>query len=362
MIFCFLVGVVLSVVGFTRPIVIKFSYVKFMWTEAVLVAFSSFLCAFLFEYVVLTKLAVTLDEYTGTFAITMLKSALSNGFLIPFFSALISLLFGFVVESLNLDYHKLYSKLVAKVCFSAIIFPASFKMLFILYKEYSAHGGEINNQILNRIIIWLITAVGIWFGFGCKCDGRINAENKKRMDCKNDISIKEYLGFWVPIVISLVVCVLCLFFMDSIYIATFAQKFTIPITASFSLGFLITVFVLKAFLNPGEWLSKINFYSKFRTSQIKKNKKFRFGKMRCELGVDSLHIEKTNVQYPGHEDDKEFIKIFGEDNIDYNNGKDEILKKLLERREKQNKYIADAFKGSRNEKADSLLVPLDSGN
>ena len=102
------------------------------------------------------------------------------------------------------------------------------------------------------------------------------------MDCKNDISIKEYLGFWVPIVISLVVCMLCLFFMDSIYIATFAQKFTIPITASFSLGFLITVFVLKAFLNPGEWLSKINFYSKFRTSQIKKNKKFRFGKMRCE--------------------------------------------------------------------------------
>ena len=51
-----------------------------------------------------------------------------------------------------------------------------------------------------------------------------------------------------------------------------------------------------------------------------------------------------------------------EDNIDYNNSKDEILKKLLERREKQNKYIADAFKGSRNEKADSLLVPLDSGN
>ena len=339
-IFSFAVAIGLNIYGVKRSIEIKFSYSWDSWVNPILLSFAGVCCVFLLECILSNFLLnnFKFESIIGKFA----KLFIANGLGILIFSVILSRIFEIMVEKLNLDYFEFYSDLIAKVCFSVLVLAVCFAFM------YKLKDMEVNYEFwMNRVWMWLITVLGTWFGFGFGCKGRIERENKIRRNLFELNVKKNIIKFWIPIIWPLIVCILILFLIcvcDEETIIVF-EKYILYVTLIFVSVGLITLGVCRSVYNPSEDKSKNNFYKLINKSKKNKIVYKYFGRNRCHIENGFLNIDEISIIYPGHENDEDFVNLFGKiDDYEINTSNyDETLDFLKKRNENQNEYIKKAY-------------------
>lgn len=215
-----IIGVALTTIGRRKTFVIKFSYSPLDWAEPILMVFVLFSIFFVLEVATVNWFASKCSGMSTT--LTLCSKFLDNGLLVPLISLGLSIIFEKMVEGFNLDYLEYYNDKIAKICFSTIVFSWCVVLLAVAWPKMDLMSIE-EEIILNRILMWLLTIVGTWFGFGFKCKGRIEKEKKKRNSILKDVDYRKIIGFWLPIVIPLIVCVGILVFV--VFFSDQAEKF-----------------------------------------------------------------------------------------------------------------------------------------
>ena len=350
-------GVIVSVIGGKQPVRIKFSYSPLDWTTPIFLMFVSFPIVFLIEYSISNLISSLIGD--SFWIMIIIAKFFDNGLLVPIFSILLSSLFEKMVEKMNLDYLPYYDDLISKVCFTIIIFSWSIAILFQTVDGNTLVNAE-NMGIINKVLMWMVTVIGTWLGFGFGCKGRTANENKERNNVKKKIDRKCYVKFWLPIMIPLVCCILLLIFM---LVATDEmekyENYLLILTIAFAVPGFVGGIVFKNINNPSIKKSKKNFYKLIRMYENGEITTKNFGRNKYHIEGGTLCIESINVEYVNHEDDENFNRLFNKysEPIDTNNY-DSLLCFLEERNKEQNEYIRRGFENCVEEMRKSKLIHI----
>lgn len=351
-------GIALCVYSIRTPIVIKFSYSWSTWAEPIFIGFSLLLLAFVLEYIFSSAIIQISDEQTliGFW----LHVLFENGLLIPFLCAGLSFIFEKMIERLNIDYFEYYSDFIAKVCFTVLDVASCISMLIMAQKANVPLGRDYY-FFACRVVMWFLTAVGIWIGFGFGCKGRIEQENNKRNRLLVKRSKNEWVKFAIPVAWPLLVClillaIICCF--DVQEVIRYENFFFVFLLVFVVTGF-VTMFICKRIYNPNEQRSTDDFYILVEKYRNGKSISKRFGRNKYHIEGDMLIIEKINIHYPGHEQEEKFVELFNEKsiNIDYGN-LDSMLNFLKKRRDEQSNYIMAGYKNCVEEQKRKRLTPI----
>lgn len=321
------------------PIEIKYDYSKSDWIIPIGFIVFSFLVAFGIDLGI-TSFCDSLD--TNNTVILWFVLFIKNGFLYPVLCVGMSVAFGHFIESFNLDYLELYSVFVPKFCFTVLIMCSCIKMLYII----NCGGSSFleTEDFNNRILMWLITVIGIWFGFGFRCEGRIVREKNKMLrknmyNCiKTDAYIRRnYIDFWGPIIVCLIFGGLVIFFADVYEIISYM---IFIMALSFVFAALLSIFKYKIIYNPALFISK----KSLKRLINNKTKEIHFERLICEKDGNYIKVHRTPVIYANHEKDDDFIKLFDEFDVEiYKKNKaidyEKIVSELVEKIHKQDNYI-----------------------
>ena len=232
----------------------------------------------------------------------------------------------FSVKRLKLDRSDLFSPQVGKVCILMTLPLIIIRMLIIVFDS-------ANEFIINRLIMWVITIMGIWVGFNF--EENIH-RNKERFNLLKIIRDKKTLHFWLPIILIVFVLIILVYTIDT----TFVNNAFIISIPSFMISSILMCMLYKKMYNPSEKdsikkLTKVyNEYEQNNHISSKTN----FGWMVYYLKDKRIYLEKINIKYDGHEEEKEFKDLF--DSYDFEFESYEELKRYLsDRRKKQLDYI-----------------------
>lgn len=342
------VAIVVSGIAYKkRRLVIRFTYLPIDWILPV----SYSIITFLVLYVVEVLVSLILPDILP-FKHIILDKVFENGLLVPIICVCMSLVFEKTVESLNLDYLDYYSEKVSKVCLSFVVSAVS---IAIIVKAICMGSDDIgiNEILIGRSLMWMITVIGTSLGLGFRCLGRIE-KNNRRIRRINQIGNKSgEIKFWASIII-------CTIFCAAIPLLTLFEKveriimvLAIPV-GIFALVGIISLVILKNIYMPNEKRSEDIFHKYIE--QIKSNKSNgkhkRCGRTEYEIKGNKLIFYGNNIQYEGHENDEEFCELFKykEENILTDNY-EEILDIIKNRSKKQKDYIDKGFANCVDEKA-----------
>ena len=349
----FILGIALSIYGVKRKIEIKFSYSKVAWIEPVMGAVLSFLIAFIIELIVgwYFNNSFNSDKYQ----MFLVKKFFENGLLIPILSIGISFVFEKNVESLNLDYSDLYTDKVSKLVFSVIIILSCIKIVMIAKFSY----GMEYEFVINRVLMWLLTVIGTWIGFGFNCEGRIEKENKIRRRIRRNVNAKERLSFWFPVILSLFIGVIIFFLSDNVLCDKKIIRLSLIFACSFLISGLITLAISTRLYKPSEKASIKDFYKAFNAYKNNKQIEKHFGLMSYSItNENNLLIKSVDIKYPNHEEDKEFKRLFGEEQHFFGSI-DEARNYLIVRNKEQTEFIRKAFDKCIYEEKERLIEPFE---
>lgn len=356
---CFLLGVCVSIVVIRKPIVIRFKVNSLDWCMPILVMFVMFSIAFILETALndIVQMHVKSDEEI----VRIICKLIDGGIIVPFISYILSWAFGRLVEKMDLDISEAYSEVLSKITFSVIILVHCFCFFLVIHNEYSIDDASVQSMI-NRIVIWSISVVGIWMSIGDNCEGRIQRYKNELKDSKKVFKGSEATSYYV-------IFGLFLFFVSAVYIlsymnieeSVFILEIIMNVIWYFAIGSMLILFGAIWFTKP----------SKKRSDKILKRLIKRYNhKEETVLGVKkryenvSFCITKDNEQfkikifdrpviYIGKEEEIE--NLFGEksysiEQIEYGLMRD-VLEKVVKDR---NEYIRIAFEECRNSKRKEL--------
>ncbi len=306
-----------------KPIEIKFEYSWMSWVGPILLSYALFLAAVLIEYVFSKMICNRINAETqGGFWV---KVIFENGVLIPVLCFGLSVVFGMLVKTSDLDYMDFYSDMLVKICFTV------FGVVGCIILFVKAHDAGIEYSgdtfLAGRVVMWLLAIVSIWLYFGRGCESRavslrkelvslnemdsINSKSVNKLE-SGTLSIKAKVRQWGPFVWPIAFCVIIT--LLTLFEGNGIKKLELLFCTVMLAVSIIAVFVMlifKRILNPSEKNSEKDFdkvvdvYNKHNRSITK-----RFGINRYHFENGKLIVEKCNVKYAGHENDKEFIELF----------------------------------------------------
>lgn len=324
--------------GATRTLKIEFEYSPLNWILVTFFALLSVLLAFVLDLVFSQWICNLIGEKSGY--LHLIKKFLENGLLIPFLSALVSYLFKIKVESLHMQYLKLYSETVPKVCFSVLVVSFCIVVQFLIIPHSEGNQAQVEFW-LNRILMWIITVIGTWVGFGFACKESTEIDNQLIRDNNNGIFWREKIKFWIPILAALMFCDVILFVAASKLAGVFAVIVTV-FAFAFLVSGLLSAFFIKRKINPSPRRS-LKLFLKARNNLgegIPANGQY--GRVQYELFENELRIKPREVIYEGHQDDEAFKALFGGPTIKFNDFR-EAFEKLEELDKAQKEYIQKGF-------------------
>ncbi len=330
-------GVFLCVYGSNKPLKIKVPYTPFDWFIPVFTSFPWVVTAFIVEYII-SVIVVPINVDKATAGYFFIK-AYENGLFIPLLSVGVSWLFYNSVKSLNLQYHPLYSDKVPKVCFTVIVISFCVILIFGMLPKYEMSGIEYDLMV-NRVLMWALTVVGTWIGFGFGCKSKEEKDNEFIGEDNDGITLKDKLKFNTPILAALVVCIIVMV----LYVLGCFFEFLV-ILVSFSSTFLLfgsmVLLIIRSKRDPSESRSKRIFAKAKNNHKQSGYGEGRCGKLSYCLDKDKLIIKARTIIYEGHEEDKEFRRLFEEKTIPLKSKDkyDNAWKELEKRLEDQDNYI-----------------------
>ena len=331
-------GIFVCRYGAVKTLKIEFEYSPLNWVLVVLIALASVLLAFLFDLTFSLWICNIIGAQDGF--LHVLKKFLENGLLIPLLSAIVSYVFAKKIESLNMQYLRLYSVTVPKVCFSVLVVSFCLVVWFFIIPK-DAEGDAQVEFLINRILMWLLTVLGTWVGFGFACGGSLEKDNKLISDNNKGVFGKEKLKFWIPIILALLLC-------DVFIFVSVTEIFgTVEIlVAAFGFAFLtsglISAYLIKRKINPSHRRS-LKLFLKARNNLEKGIPALgQYGKVEYELFDKELKIKPRTVIYEGHQNDDDFKNLFAGPTIEFSDF-NEALKKLKELNKAQRDYIQKGF-------------------
>lgn len=336
------IGIVVTLKSCTRPIEIKMSYLPLEWPVPILSVFLFFAVLYFVDIVISILIVGKIDNSLQVYI--LLKIILENGLFVPFICVILSRTFELLVEGFNLDLLDGYDVIISKICLSIIVLFWSVFILGLYWTDLTQMN-EVVTFIVNRTLVWILTVIGMPFSLGFRCNGRIAEDNKLRERSKKVFDCKGFVNLWVPIIISLLSCGLLLggmfFFEEKI---EKYEGYYIAIATSFFIAVFITMKILNNKNNPSMNNSKRRFYRFIRDYKTKKNLIGKFGRNRYHIENNMLCIEPINIKYAGHENEEEFIELFGaKQKVFKPDDYDGMLDYLENRAKKQHSYINDAF-------------------
>ncbi len=342
-----ILGAILSVsfcvYGIKKKIIIEFTYNPVDWIEPIFLSLGFFVSIFLLEYVISMEINDILPK-DGKWSGLVIR-IIKNGILVIPLSMLLSVFFEKIVEKLNLDYLDGYSEMVSKICFSVIVTSVCVIGMIKILNKNNINELE-KDYFINRCLMWLITVIGTWIGFGFGCDGRIKKENKKREAC---FETYNKVFFWMPIIVPLVIAVIIVL-ASFFYVDTMSMIINYGLSGaiSFLIVGLCALYILNRIYNPSEKQSTNDFYKCVKLYNKNKYIKRRFGLMTYTLLDGKMLIDEVNISYPGHESDDDFRDLFcsleKEINFSLDNRLfDDERRFLTERNRRQKEYIKKGY-------------------
>ena len=320
----------------TTPLTIEFPYKKIDWLIPILFTNLSFLVIFMLDYSVVRTVSSAINVEKSAFL--WLKVLLDNGFIIPIYCIVLSRIFEGLIEALYLDYLEFYSPLVSKICFSFMVIAVCVKML-VSNKLLQIDTADYS--LVCEIMMWVLSILGTWFGFGFNCEGRIERENRKRRDIRNNVSAKDKISFWFPIGIAIAISC-ALIFSDLVIVDLSHILYFLTFDGSLIIFALISLGIVNSKLAPNVKKSKRNFDRFVKMDRRGLEPKGQYGRMKYSLKGRKLVIDSVEVKYDecDEKERKELKRLFGyheEPVTDY----DECLNFLEKRNKDQNDFIKE---------------------
>ncbi len=342
-------------------IVIKFSRSTVDWIQVMLVLLIALLFSFVIEWLG-SRGIVSLLKNINVGILFSIRKFIENGILIPFICILVSKVFFKAIKKNNLDYTDNYTENLAKSCMMVltIILSVALYIKCLSMMEYDKE----TDFFLNRVLMWLITAIGTKYGFGFRCEKRIKEGNgfferlvialKKMIE---DIK-KNY-----PIYISFAICLVIIILVDK------SEDFFVEAILSFSgmfvvLGLLLSEYIDR-FIRPTEKNGKKRFDKVIEKYENSKLIVGRLGRMKYGIKNNQIIIEKLDIKFDGHEEDEDYKEAvkFSPINIDADGiVTPESLKmaweQLVKCNEKQTAYLKMAHKLVIDERRSSIEAQI----
>lgn len=274
--------------------------------------------------------------------LNILVSLINNGLIIAVSLPIMSKFFGKCAKDINLDLCGAYSAKFVKIYYSLSI-VANCILLLILHDK-TLYEGIDNNMILNRVIVWVISVLGTWWGIGYRCEGRVYEElaniiNSKSQGGKNKKQIIIPMGLaFVLNCIVLIIWQLNSRMASHLFICVYTGIFLVI------MGALVSVFRYnkKYFTNKKKSKKKLS-------RAIRKLNDCSFISARYENvsyilerveDKNFIQIQGREVTWDGHENEVE--KLYGKmEKIEFS--KNEDCEELLEQMgEKRRNFMRDA--------------------
>ena len=344
---CVVLGAVASILlcvkGAKTPLTIKFSYMPIDWFIPIFSSVPWVMFAFAVEYFISGVIApVNVDKTTLVY---FLIRAYENGLFIPLLSVGVSWLFYNSVKSLHLQYLPYYSDTVPKVCFSVIVLAFCVVLKIGVLDKFKPSDGEYD-LMLNRILMWALTILGTWIGFGFGCKSDVERDNAIIRESNEGAAFKDKLKFWAPIICALIVCVIVMFVsISSMFDKVFICFFSFALAFLLFGGITLTIIIRKRNLSRRR---SLKLFIQVQNSHKKTGfGEGQFGELFYSLDKDKLIIKPRTVVYEGHQEDKDFKELFapkpillGKSGDKY----DKAWKKLEETLDEQDNYIKKELK------------------
>ena len=347
---CVVLGVAIgSVMGnyiARRKTVIKYSVKHIFFLLPIICLFASYTTSFAFECIV-CEIVMKLIPTDNWFWM-VIHSIFENGLLIPVLSYLLSRLFERLVEVYDLCDLERHSNLTFKICFTVMTVLISVLVLCVIRNDSASNSDEAM-YFINRVSMWIITSFGLWIGI---YRSKETTKRKRKPGIQlNTMALKERIKYLFSVIFGLAVCALVEWVVINETFEGVNDRYILFLILSIALSVIVSEVVSIGIYRPSleksiEILGSLISNYSGGTTEIK-----RFGRMRYCIDNGYLVIEETDVSYPGHEKDSEFISLFRrkEEFVIKDGQSASAIEFMTKKYNNQNKYIRESFDKCKSE-------------
>lgn len=172
-----LVGLVIGKKLAGKPIKIEFKISPFSIMACAFIMYIFMLATMVYEIDASKRIVEMCDETTSAY-LKMLSLAVKNGVLITLALPIMSLMISGLIRIFDIDLSIGYKVVIMKIYCSASIIINCIGIMW-LYRNGLMSESEDIEYVIARMIVWMLTVVGTWFGIGFGCEGRIDKAVKK---------------------------------------------------------------------------------------------------------------------------------------------------------------------------------------
>lgn len=354
-ILCACAGCFFAKKAYSLPIRIDFKVSTYEWTIPVIFAFFSMTIVMAFEW----SFNIWLLKKTAESSVGMIlvSKFVDGGALVPVLTAFISFLTKEIIESFSLDLAKEYNGSAVKIIFTcSIIVNIIMYGLIVFPKALIFIKDPIIGNYFSRLILWILVAIGSWFGIGFHCEGRVARGKSEKINIG-----KFFSYYWMP-------CFIASAFMTVEYIAisiipdkiTKVNNCIITVVLSFLISAIIYLAIVNAKQNPGKKARERMLRKAVNKYRNDKHSTGYYRRINYEIVDGKLIIHKRDVIYKNHDDD--ILKIYGKKEIEIDADSleiDELIarisRELNNRADLQEEYLKKEVENSKDSVRKNLI-------
>lgn len=338
------VGMVIGIRLLHNPIIIEFK----------ISMFDSFMQAVIMFYMITVAMVVEMGINQGqllifnpvSWQLRLLSQLIDAGLIVALMLPLLSILFGKLIRTFDMDLSTSYSEKIIKVYFSLVAAANCIWYLSMIGPNIMNDNLE-NRNILSRVIIWILNILGTWMGIGFHCKSRIDEEIEYDYKSRESLTWKEYMKYGIPFGVAFILnCALLVVQSLKLKIVLRFCGYCYIIVMVGLLGMLCVAIGCKIIENPSEKKSSKKLIGAIKRANAGKCVEGRYRSIKYKLVNEErsryLEIQKKNVIWEGHASEVE--NLFGKrkvpmEKFEYINCRD-YLGTLFENRRK---YIQDGY-------------------